>query len=113
MTERNKCVLISEKEYEELKRKAQCNHISIEWGYSIFTTGNYFHSEGTMDLSSGLLKKVKSICSHINDTFHKEIADFYNYTEIRDKTIENGVISKFIKLPWYKRLFFKKSYIQK
>ena len=53
--------ILSIKEYEELKRKAQGNHISIEWGYSIFTTGNYFHSEGTMDLSSGLLKKVKSI----------------------------------------------------
>ena len=130
-TIKNKCVILKQKEYDLLLKKAEENKskeiiIKYEIKYNIGKTYNNYCSgliiEGDFVLSNKLIKQIYNILeswdmAHKNELLkildeaekkRKYIQDKANFDmiEIESNTRKN-MIDFFKNLPWYKRLFFK------
>lgn len=113
--EANKCVLIPVRELAELEdkaKKAESADIVISWGYYRYE-GNYrFDVGGKLVLSHSLRTKIRKIVTLIDNEVEKKLKKADKIIEERKKEIIDDTIDKFIKLPWYKRLWFNPKYLQ-
>ena len=121
----NGCVILKRKEYDELlaranvlEKKNKDKKIIINWRYTY--GDNYNHPlevYGDFILGSKLYAQINSILLSITEKCKTEFSDIYqsgiNVGKTSGKTSgETNSITKFKKLVWYKRLFFKEKYIK-
>ena len=107
----NGCILLKQKEYDELLKKAEENRskeILIKFGYysNISVSGN-------ITLSEKLTKQITNICRIINSKSEQYVMEQQH--DIRQTYRSRGVndtIDKMKELVWYKRLFFKEKYVR-
>ena len=102
----NGCVLLKQKEYDELLKKSTENRakeIKVTWAYSnLGIMGDFM-------LADGLYNQIRNILLRVESLHVQERSD----GAIRQRILtENYMKVKFSELPWYKRLFFKDKYIQ-
>ena len=105
------CIILKNKEYEELLAKANANkpdEIKIAWDFLISYGRNYAykseHVSGNFKLSDNLLRQIREICLLIDQKHLKLMEDLKIQLITEIKEVEK---LKFSKLSWWNRLFFK------
>lgn len=111
MESNNKCVLLTHKEYEELKAKAgQTKPDKIEvqvvsyMSYGDTTISTY----GTIDLSNNLKRQVRRIAGMVAENNRQQIIDEVNRRcEGERMAGYNDAMAEFAGMSWFERLVFK------
>lgn len=102
----NGCVLLKQKEYDELVEKSKRNEskeIKLSWSYDHYCGScgwPYLNVYGSVILSDKIKSQLNSILQNITDKFNE------NISEIR-KEQEDDDNLKFSKLSLWRRIFFK------
>ena len=101
------CIILKNKEYEELVAKANSkkqDEILISWRCTIgFNTKNTYKIEsvsGDFTVSNGLSNQIRKILARIEDKSLEQLRQL-------EFSIEKSQRYKFSKLSWWNRLFFK------
>ena len=128
------CVVLKNKEYKELVEKANDNEpkeIAIKYtyqrrfGYSETFMGfkdyrfgyykfsdNFLDVNGNIDMSGKIKSQLYTIFKSIDTKYDALLAESVKIVNEANKESIQMLINTFSTLPWYKRLFFNKSYIK-
>ena len=112
MENNEKCVILSKKEYDELRSQSNTPRltIAVDFGYRWRDTG--IHVGGTLDPSEKLYCQIRRICSEIFEKTHKIVKE---YGDERLSALDEAlnIINVFENLPWWKRIFYKPNYFKR
>lgn len=126
------CVILNNKEYEDLLKMAnepKQKEIKISYTYDykyVNGWGNYylFNADikeiGEIKISEDIKRQIVDICDLLKKKLNKKYDEFVVDNEERKNEFKIDVINyttedlvtKFEKLPWYKRLFFNQKFIK-
>jgi hypothetical protein len=114
MEDNEKCVILSKKEYNELRSKDSANlkvYVYFNYGWR----GDTVYVNGTVEPSEKLYYQVRRISHEIIEKAH-EVVEEYGDRKLAelDEALERaeGVIYAFENLPWWKRIFYKPNYFK-
>ena len=111
MENNEKCVILSKKEYDELRSQSDPSlKIVVDFGYR--WRGTNVHVSGTLDPSEKLYYQIRRICNEILEKTHEIVKE---YGDERLSTLDEAlnIINVFENLPWWKRIFYKPNYFKK
>lgn len=107
------CVLLKQKEYDNLLAQIRDNkskEIMVHYRYRADYYGNNFEVMGDLRLGDDLFRQIKRILINIDTKVKSELN---NSNKIGENTGKFNAMYLFEKLPWYKRLFFKRNMVNK
>lgn len=95
MKDNEKCVILSKKEYNELRSQSNIPRLSI-----------------VLDPSERLYYQIRRICNEILEKTHKIVKE---YGDERLSALDEAlnIINVFENLPWWKRIFYKPNYFKR
>lgn len=106
-----KCVILSKKEYDELRSQSNTPRLSIVIDFNYRWRGKNIHVGGTLDPSEKLYCQIRRICSEIFEKTHEIVKEYGDERlSILDEAL--NIINVFENLPWWKRIFYKPDYFK-
>jgi hypothetical protein len=111
LEKQNGCILLKNREYEELKEEANKNkpeHITLT--FKFYDKNLYFRIDTTLNLSEKLLSQITHICDNIRENIDNHVKQF-----IKNATpnIEDDLLMKVANMSFRKRNKFLKEYKRK
>lgn len=109
--ENDRCVLITRKEYEELKAKAEQakpNEIEVQVAFNMYYREATIRTYGTIDLSANLQRQIRRITAMIGEENRQQMSD--EVDRICDNERMSGyndAMAEFAGMSWFKRLVFQ------
>lgn len=112
MENNEKCVILSKKEYDELRSQSNTPRLTIAVDFSYRWRGTSIHVGGTLDPSNKLYYQIRRICNEILEKTHKIVKE---YGDERLSALDEAlnIINVFEDLPWWKRIFYKPNYFKR
>lgn len=112
MEDNKNCVILSKKEYDELKSQSNTPRLTIAVNFSYRWRGVSIHVGGTLDPSERLYYQIRRICNEILEKTHKIVKE---YGDERLAALDEAlnIINVFENLPWWKRIFYKPNYFKR
>ena len=71
-----KCVILSKKEYNELRSQSNAPRLSIVIDFNYRWRGKNIHVGGTLDPSEKLYYQIRRICDEIFEKTHKIVKEY-------------------------------------
>ena len=112
MENNEKCVILSKKEYDELRSQSNTPGLTIVVDFGYRWRGTSIHVDGTLDPSNKLYSQIRRICNEILEKTHKIVRE---YGDDRLSALDEAlnIINVFEYLPWWKRIFYKPNYFKR
>ena len=111
MKDNEKCVILSKKEYDELRSQSNIPGLKIVVDFGYRWRGVGIHVSGTLDPSEKLYCQIRRICSEIFEKTHEIVKEYGDERlSILDEAL--NIINVFENLPWWKRIFYKPNYFK-
>lgn len=111
MEDNKNCVILSKKEYDELRSQSNIPRLSIVIDFNYRWRGKNIHVGGTLDPSEKLYCQIRRICDEIFEKTHKIVKEYGDERlAILDGVL--NIINVFENLPWWKRIFYKPNYFK-
>lgn len=111
MEDNNKCIILTHKEYEKLKAKAEqakSNKVDIYLCFDIRYRNTTINTRGTIDLSDNLKRQVRRIATIVGENNRQQLIDEVNRRcEEEKRAGYNDAMAEFASLSWFERLVFK------
>lgn len=106
MENNEKCVILSKKEYDELRSQSNIPRLSIVIDFNYRWRGKNIRVGGTLDPSEKLYYQIRRICNEILERTHEIVK---KHGDERLSTLDEALntINVFENLPWWKRIFYK------
>lgn len=112
MKDNERCVILSKKEYDELRSQSNPPRLSIVIDFNYRWRGEIIHVGGTLDPSEKLYCQIRRICSEIFEKTHEIVKEYGDERlSILDEAL--NIINVFENLPWWKRIFYKPNYFKR
>lgn len=112
MENNEKCVILSKKEYNELKSQNGTPRLKIVIDFNYMWKGKYIYVGGTLDPSEKLYCQIRRVCSEVLEKTHKIVKE-YNDERLSMLDEALNIINVFENLPWWKRIFYKPNYFKR
>lgn len=111
MENNEKCVILSKKEYDELRSQSNIPSLKIVVDFGYRWGGVSIHVSGTLDPSEKLYYQIRRICNEILERTHEIVK---KHGDERLSTLDEAlnIINVFENLPWWKRIFYKPNYFK-
>lgn len=111
MENNEKCVILSKKEYNELRSQSNIPSLKIVVDFDYRWRGVGIHVSGTLDPSEKLYYQIRRICNEILERTHEIVK---KHGDERLSTLDEAlnIINVFENLPWWKRIFYKPNYFK-
>lgn len=112
MENNEKYVILSKKEYDELRSQSNTPRLTIAVDFGYRWRGTSIHVGGTSDPSEKLYYQIRRICSEIFEKTHKIVKE---YGDERLSALDEAlnIINVSENLPWWKRIFYKPDYFKR
>lgn len=111
MKDNEKCVILSKKEYNELRSQSNIPRLNIVIDFDYRWRDKNIHVGGTLDPSEKLYCQIRRICSEIFEKTHEIVKEYGDERlSILDEAL--NIINVFENLPWWKRIFYKPNYFK-
>lgn len=111
MEDNNRCIILTRKEYEELKAKAEQakpDEVDIYLCYDIRYRNTTISTRGTIDLSNNLRGQVRRIATMVGEINRQQLIDEVDRRcEEKEMAGYNDAMAEFASLSWFERLVFK------
>lgn len=106
MENNEKYVILSKKEYDELRSQSNIPSLKIVVDFSYRWRSVSIHVSGTLDPSEKLYYQIRRICNEILERTHEIVK---KHGDERLSTLDEALntINVFENLPWWKRIFYK------
>ena len=75
MEDNKNCVILSKKEYDELRSQSNTPRLSIVIGFNYRWIGKNIHVGGTLDPSEKLYYQIRRICNEVFEKTHKIVKE--------------------------------------
>lgn len=111
MEDNKNCVILSKKEYDELRSQSNIPSLKIVVDFGYRWRDVSIHVSGTLDPSEKLYYQIRRICNEILERTHKIVKE---YGDERLAILDGAlnIINVFENLPWWKRIFYKPNYFK-
>lgn len=111
MENNEKCVVLSKKEYDELRSRSNIPGLKTVVGFGYRWRGVGIHASGTSDPSEKSYCQIRRICNGILERTHEIVR---KHGDGRLPALDGAldVINVFENLPWWKRIFYKPDYFK-
>lgn len=112
MENNEKYVILSKKEYDELRSQSNTPSLKIVVDFGYRWRGVNIHVSGTLDPSEKLYYQIRRICNEILERTHEIVK---KHGDERLSTLDEAlnIINVFENLPWWKRIFYKPDYFKR
>ena len=111
MEDNKNCVILSKKEYDELRSRSNIPGLKIVVGFGYRWRGVGIHVSGTLDPSEKSYYQIRRICNEVFEKTHKIVKE---HGDERLSTLDEAldIINVFENLSWWKRIFYKPDYFK-
>lgn len=111
MEDNNRCIILTHKEYEELKAKAEQakpDEVNIQLSYDIRYRQAAISTYGTIDLSNNLQRQIRRIADMVGENNRQKVTDAINEGRKSWQDIGyNEAMAEFASMSWFERLAFE------